>query len=151
MRFISTVGIFILLSNLLVGCSPPNIQAIKQPTHEEASTIIVFRPDAFANKLNEMIVTVDDVDVVTLHNLEYTTVRVEPGNHKVAVRASAGSDSSESVSLKPTEVAYFEAAGSANNSFNFIPGTYLMKSNFYIERAETFNSKGYTEKNVEYK
>ena len=139
-----------MISLIVIGCSPPNIQAIKQPKNEKASSIIVYRPDTFANKFNEMIVTIDDVDVTTLHNMEYTAVKVEPGEHKVSVRASAGSDSSESVNIKPTEIVYFEAAGSANNSINFIPGTYLLKSNFYIEKTNGFDATGFAEKKVSY-
>jgi len=151
MSFTIKAATLTVISLIITGCSPPNIQAIKLPSHDESSTIVVFRPDTFANKLNEMIVAIDDTDVVTLHNMEYTTVKVEPGEHKVSVRASAGSDSSESVNIKPTEVVYFEAAGSANNSINFIPGTYLLKSNFYIEKSGSFDNSAFTQKDVEYK
>ena len=121
------------------------------PSRDDASTITVFRPDVAFNMGNEMIVAIDDVEIVTLFNEQYISVKVEPGEHKVTVRASAGSDSSLMENVKPSETLYFEAAGSSNNSINFIPGTYLFKSNFYIEKSDKFDAAGYTEKEVQYK
>lgn len=136
---------------ILAGCTPPNIQSIKMPSNIDAGTIIVFRPDVSFNMGNEMIVAIDDVEIATLHNEQYISVKAEPGEHKISVRASAGSDSSLIANLEPSDILYFEAAGSSNNSINFIPGTYLFKSNFYIEKSDKFDAAGYIKKEITYK
>ena len=146
--FVVTVIAFI--AALTTGCTPPNIQSIKMPSGNEAGTITVFRPDVSFNMGNEMIVAIDNIEVATLLNKQYISVKVEPGEHNVSVRASAGSDSSLLTKVAPSSNLYFEAAGSSNNAVNFIPGTYLFKSNFYIEKSDGFDNSEYTKKDVTY-
>lgn len=142
-----TLGLLLII---ISGCTSPKIQSLNAPKEDNSATITVFRPDVSFNMGNEMIVSINDIDVVTLFNNEYMSAKVVPGFHTVSVRASAGFKSSVDVSLKSLDVKYFEAAGSSNNSVNFIPGTYLLKSNFYIDKADLFDVTEYTEKKVTY-
>ena len=101
--------------------------------------------------LNDMVVAIDGVEVAVLQNKQYVSALVAPGKHTISVRGTSGLESELTFHSAPAETLYFEAAGSANNSINFIPGSVLLKSNFYIEPAGSFDSSGLTMININYK
>ncbi|MFW2373353.1 MAG: hypothetical protein ACN4GM_09555 [Gammaproteobacteria bacterium] len=135
----------------MVGCSSVNIKAIKSPEKDNSSTITVFRPDVFAASGNDMVVAVNNNDVAVLRNSQYVSVLVTPGEHKVSVRGSVGFSSDVEINTKPAEYVFFEAAGSVNNSVDFVPGTVLLKANYYIEQADKFDESIYNNISVRYK
>lgn len=151
MNNIIPLALLILITSLLGGCSSANIKAIDAPEITAASELIIFRPQTLDALSNDMIVTVDDVEIVILKNRQYVSVLVSPGQHIVSVRGTAGFKSSLQINVASSEVIYFEAAGSWNNNFNFIPGSVLIKKNFYIEKSKGFNSTEFTAAIVKYK
>ena len=151
MKFFKQFIILSLTISFIGGCSSANIQAIKSPAHETASKITVYRPDVMAAMGNDMIVAINDTEIAILQNNQYLSVLVPSGDHKVSVRGTAGLESEVMIKTKPLTDTYFEAAGSGNNAVNFIPGSVLLKANFYIEQSESFNPENYNEIFVNYK
>jgi hypothetical protein len=145
------LALLILVTSLLGACSSANINAIETPEITAASELIIFRPQGLDALLNDMIVSVDDDEIVVLKNKQYVSVFVPSGQHIVSVRGTAGFKSSLQINIEQSEVMYFEAAGSWNNTFNFIPGSVFIKKNFYIEKSQGFDSTKFTAAIVKYK
>lgn len=151
MNKIIPLALLILVLSLLGACSSANIKAIETPEITAASELIVFRPQGLDALLNDMIVSIDDEEVVVLKNKQYVSVLIPPGQHSVSVRGTAGFTSSLQINIAPLEVMYFEAAGSWNNTFNFIVGSVFIKKNFYIEKSQGFDPTKFTAALVTYK
>ena len=151
MRKIKHFAALSLATIIISGCTSAKIQAIKSPTPYNASTITVFRPDVMLAMGNDMIVAVDDKEIAILQNNQFFSALVPPGEHKVSVRATFGLESDVTVKIEPQTTVYFEAAGKGSNSVNFIPGSVFLKSTFYIEASDSFDSNNYTEVFVNYK
>ena len=145
------LALLIFVTSFLGACSSTNIKAIDTPEITNASKLIVFRPQTLDALSNDMIVSVDDNEVVVLKNRQYVSVLVSPGQHIVSVRGTAGFKSSLRINIAPSELMYFEAAGSWNNNFNFMPGSVLIKKNFYIEKSQGFDDTEFTAAIVKYK
>ena len=151
MNKIIPLALLILVISFLGACSSANIKAIDTPEITASSELIIFRPQTLDALSNDMIVSVDDDEIVVLKNKQYVSVLISPGQHIVSVRGTAGFKSSLQINIEQSEIMYFEAAGSWNNNFNFIPGSVLIKNNFYIEKSQGFDSTGFTAAVVKYK
>ena len=137
--FIVTILVMLTIAGV-TGCSSANIKPLAAQNTNEAAKIVVFRPDALMAMYNDMIVAIDGQEIAILQNEQYLSAKVSPGKHTVSVRGTAGFQSELTVNTNPSETLYLEAAGSANNAINLIPGSVLLKSNFYIEKAESFSA-----------
>jgi len=151
MKKIKHFAIITLAIIIISGCTSANIQPITSPTPDNASTITIFRPDVSLAMGNDMIVAIDDKEIAVLQNMQFVSVLVPSGEHKLSVRASFGLMSDATVKIEPQTTAFFEAAGKGSNSVNFIPGSVFLKATFYIEESDSFDSKDYTEIPVNYK
>lgn len=151
MRSFKHIFLVVLVAVLMGACSSANIMPINAQTTDTASSIIVFRPSATMAMLNDMVIAIDGVDVAILQDKQYLTALVAPGNHTISVRGTAGLESELHFNSAPSQTLYFEAAGSPNNSINFLPGSVFLKSNFYIEPADSFDSTDLTMVNINYK
>lgn len=151
MKKIATLALLFVPISFFGGCSSASITSISNPEVSTASTLVIYRPDTWAAKWNDMIVAIDGDEIVTLHNRQFVPVLVSPGSHELSVRGKAGFKASLAVTAKPSEKLYFEAAGSSNNSMNFIPGSVLLKENFYIKESEPLDLSGFNAASVNYK
>ena len=142
MRSIILSILLLLTFSNITGCSSASIKPLVSPNSDAAAKIVVFRPHTLMAMYNDMIVAIDGNEIAVLGNKQYLTANVPSGEHTVSVRGTAGFKSELTINANPSETLYFEAAGSSNNAINLIPGSVLLKSNFYIEQSESFNSTG---------
>ena len=151
MSSVKHILLVLLVAVIVSGCSAAKIRSMQAQKSDEASELIVFRPSALAAMFNDMIVAIDGNEVAVLQNEEFVSALVSSGTHSISVRGTAGFESEVTVNTTSGETLYFEAAGSANNVINFIPGSVLLKSNFYIEPTELFESSDLSEVSISYK
>ena len=141
----------LLITVFVGGCSSANIRPMQAQDSGATSKIVVFRPNVLYAMFNDMIVAIDGNEVAVLRDEQFVSALVSPGIHSISVRGTAGLESELTVNSVSAETLYFEAAGSANNIINFLPGSVLLKSNFYIEPASSFDPSDLTPVFVSYK
>jgi len=151
MSSFKNIFLVLLIAVVVSGCSSAKIRPMQVQNSDEASKIVVFRPSVLSAMFNDMIVAIDGNEVAVLQNEEFVSALVAPGTHNISVRGTAGFESDVTVNITSADTLYFEAAGSVNNVINFIPGSVLLKSNFYIEPANSFESSGLSEVSISYK
>ncbi len=127
--------IVLTLAILLVACNRANIQPLQQVADEVSGEVRIYRPDTFLMKLMPAIVSVNNVDAVTLHRDSASSVKLQSGRHLLKVRGS-GTDSHDgcelNIDLKKGEVKYLELVpASSSGSVAFIP-----LANFFVCKFE---------------
>lgn len=131
--------VFALIAVVVInGCSTAKVKPLDVPKNDATSKIIVFRPSVPAAVFNDMFVSIDGKEIAVLKSEQFVTAVVAPGAHVISVRGKTGRAAELTLDALADTTLYVEAAGSASNVINFIPGTDAIKSNFYIEPAESF-------------
>lgn len=149
MKIIFTSFIFILIS-IAQGCSSAQIRQINEPKIHDKAMITVFRPYKIEGNINQMIVSINNIDIAILKNNNFTRISVPSGEHKVSVRYSMGVEAYETINIKSNQNIYLEASGSSGSAADFIPGSLVFRQRFYIQKSKKISTKDYVEVPISY-
>jgi len=146
-KIILTSLILILITQ---GCSSAKIRPIKEPAIGDKAIITVYRPYKIEENINNMIVSINNVDISILKSKQFTRIYIPSGEHTVSARYSMGFEAHETINIKPNQNIYLKASGSSGSDADFIPGSIFFRQRFYIQKSKRISTKDYVEIPISY-